>query len=505
MTQFNTIGFAICGVSSPTLYNIRTALAVLALSLTTSVMLRAQLTIRVSGVPANTPQGATLYASGNFNSWNPADASRQFTNHGNGKYSITLYPSPGVVEFKVTRGSWATSEANTLGMFQPNHQVTYNGQPKTIEVVVLSWADLFGNTGGGNTGITGPSGGLHVLDDNFFIPELSRSRRIWIYLPPDYGNQPSKRYPVMYMQDGQNLFDAITSDDGSEWQVDEKMDQLFQEGDPGCIIVGIDNGGVHQLNEYSPWVNSTYGGGEGIDYVHFIINSLKPHVDANYRTLADRNHTAIMGSSMGGLISLYALIEYQNIFSKAGVFSPSIWFAGTEMQEHIQNVGKLNDCRIYLLAGGQEPNYIGQGLESVVEALSTAGFDFDEMHINTPSDGTHQSWFWSREYPLAYQWLFEFDKAQGGSVTSTDDQITELASTTLQVFPNPATTWVRLKGDDLDERLHIAIIGNDGKTVSQHNQQGTDAIYTGNLPKGNYFLRIQRPHGRSEVVQFTAK
>jgi predicted alpha/beta superfamily hydrolase len=501
MTHFNTKSFAKSGGSSPVQhFNVR-ILATIVLSLCV-YLASAQLTIRVSGVPANTPQSAALYLAGNFNNWNPADANRQLTSLGNGKYSITIQPANGIVEFKVTRGSWATAEANTLGMFQPNHQVTYNGQAKTIEVVVLSWADLFGSNGNnGGNGLNGPTGGLHVMDDNFFIPELARSRRIWIYLPPDYGNNPSKRYPVMYMQDGQNLFDAGTSDSGTEWNVDENMDQLFQEGDPGCIVVGIDNGGVHQLDEYCPWVNTTYGGGEGIDYVHFIVNSLKPHVDANFRTLADRDHTGIMGSSMGGLISLYALIEHQDVFSKAGVFSPSVWFSGTEMQEHIQNTGKLSDVRIFLLAGGQEPNYISQGLETVVEALYSAGFGLDEVHIHTPSDGTHQNWFWGREYPGAYEWLFEFDKAQGGSVSSAEEEL-EVADTRLTVYPNPATTWVRLQGEDLEQDVQVSIIANDGRVLTQNKQHGTNAIYTGDLPRGNYFLRIVRPHGISETLQF---
>jgi predicted alpha/beta superfamily hydrolase len=467
------------------------------LVLLTSAIGSAQLTIKVSSTPDNTPDNATLYAAGTFNNWNPADPARQLTALGNGKYTITLNPAPGVVEFKFTRGNWETSEANTLGMFQPNHQVTYNGQPKTIEVVVLSWADMFG--GGGGPGLNGPNGGVHIIDNDFYVPELARSRRIWIYLPPDYGTNPNKHYPVLYMQDGQNLFDSATSLNGQEWDIDGSMDQLFEEGDPGCIVVGIDNGGVHRVDEYSPWANPAFGGGEGVDYVHFIVNHLKPHVDANYRTLPDRNHTGIMGSSMGGLISMYALIEYQNVFSKAGVFSPAFWFADDKVIQHIQNAGKVSDVRVFFLAGGQEPTYVANDVEEVVETMLSVGFSLDEIHLATPSDGEHMEWFWAREYPIAYEWLFKFDQAVGGGAVSSDEAILE--STTLQVYPNPATDWVRLKGDALDQEINLQIIGTDGRTWKNTTQQGQQAIWTGDLPRGAYFVHVHRVHGRTETLR----
>ena len=90
-----------------------------------------------------------------------------------------------------------------------------------------------------------------------------------------------------------------------------------------CIVVGIDNGGADRLNEYSPWVNAQYGGGQGDEYIEFLVSTLKPYIDANYRTLPGRNTTGIMGSSMGGLISMYGFSERQDIFAKAGMFSPA--------------------------------------------------------------------------------------------------------------------------------------------------------------------------------------
>lgn len=455
-----------------------------------SVVLSAQLTIKVTAVPMNTPAGAEIYTAGSFNNWNPADPARKLMPVGPGKYIITLNPAPGQVEFKFTRGSWETVEGNIGGLEQPSHKVFYNGQPKTVEVVILSWPDLMG----GGTGLGPVDGVVNILDEDFYIPQLARSRRIWTYLPPNYGANPNKRYPVLYMQDGQNLFDANSSYAG-EWEIDEAMNALAQGGDPGCIIVGIDNGGTHRVDEYSPWVNPAYGGGEGVDYVNFIVSTLKPYIDNNYFTLSDRNHTGIMGSSMGGLISMYAVIEHQDVFSKAGVFSPAFWFNGNKSVEHILNTGKLNDVRVFFLAGGQEPPYIGNDVEEVVEAMLTVGFTLDEINVATPTDGQHSEWFWSREFPAAYSWLFEHDQASVDSHEVAGNNIK------MQVFPNPATDWIRLSGNDLNQELEIRIMDTNGKTLISDVQYGDEAIWTGDLPRGAYIVSITDEDGNNNALK----
>jgi metallo-beta-lactamase class B len=139
---------------------------------------------------------------------------------------------------------------------------------------------------------------VSILDTAFAMPQLERTRRIWLYLPPGYAAS-TRRYPVLYMHDGQNLFDAATSFAG-EWGVDETLDSLHALGDPGVIVVGIDNGRMKRMDEYTPWHNTRYGGGEGDAYVDFLTQTLKPYVDAHYRTLAERVHTGVAGSSMGG-------------------------------------------------------------------------------------------------------------------------------------------------------------------------------------------------------------
>ena len=166
-------------------------------------------------------------------------------------------------------------------------------------------------------------GNLKVLD-SLYSPQLDNQRDIFVYLPPSYASS-DRHFPVLYMHDGQNLFDAETSFAG-EWQVDESMELLSEEGIE-AIVVGIPNAGNDRLDEYSPFAMSNLGGGKGDSYLEFIVQTLKPLIDVDFRTLPDRENTSILGSSMGGLISLYAFFRYPNIFGAAGAMSPAFWFA----------------------------------------------------------------------------------------------------------------------------------------------------------------------------------
>lgn len=443
---------------------------------------KGQLTINVTSIPFNTPAGANIHVAGTFNNWNPSDASNILSNNGSGLYQITLMPASGEVKFKFTRGSWATVEGNANGGFLPDRVINYSGQPTTVNLTILSWEDLGGGSG---TGTAAPN--VLLLDEDFYIPQLDRYRRVWIYLPPDY-QTTSKKYPVLYMHDGQNLFDQNTSAFG-EWEVDESLNELHAQGDWGCIVVGIDNGEQYRLDEYSPWFNPQYGGGEGDEYVSFIINTLKPFVDANYRTLPGRLTTAIAGSSMGGLISMYALSERQDIFSKAGVFSPAFWFAGNESANHVSNHTKQGPARVYFLAGadeennGNQSNYVVEDMQAVANAMTTAGFGPTEKSFQVIPDGKHSEWFWAREFPDAYKWLFA-DFTTGLLDFQQDLQ-------TLQVFPNPSQTWVHFSGPAKEKDLEIQVIGLDGTVHKLTTIAAGSSFWSGDLPSGIYLIKAR--------------
>ncbi len=183
------------------------------------------------------------------------------------------------------------------------------------------------------------------------MPGLDRTRQIRVYVPPGYATS-GKRYPVLYMHDGQNLFDDATAYAG-EWHVDETMNALSRSGKLELIVVGIDNGKEKRMTELNPWPNPRFGAAEGKQYMDFVVKVLKPLIDKQYRTKADRANTAIMGSSIGGLISHYAIVQYPEVFSKAGIFSPAYWTAGPSF-DYFAAKPAAGDARLYFLMGEKE-------------------------------------------------------------------------------------------------------------------------------------------------------
>jgi len=360
-------------------------------------IVKSQLTIRVVSVPPTTLPEDKIFIAGTMNNWNPGLSNYELIKSSDGIYSITFTPLPGTVKFKFTRGSWDKVEGSALGTFIADRSTTYSGAPKTLDLTIAGWEGI-------NITPSTASAQVKVLSDTFYIPQLNRRRRIWLYLPKDYQNS-NLSYPVLYMHDGQNLFDKKTSFSG-EWGIDEALDSMYLKGDKGCIVVGIENGGAERLNEYSPWINSQYGGGQGDEYIDFIANTLKPYIDKHFRTLSDADNTGIMGSSMGGLISMYAGIEYPNIFGKIGAFSSSFWFS-SDSYKQVTTDGVKPVSYIYLIAGAKEGgNQVGD-LEKMYQTLLNAGAHNDQLLKLIHTDGQHSEWYWKREFPQAFKWLFE--------------------------------------------------------------------------------------------------
>ena len=238
------------------------------------------------------------------------------------------------------------------------------------------------------------------MDTAFYIPQLDRKRRIWIYLPKGYANA-KRSYPVIYMQDGQNLFNEQTAPFG-EWGVDEALDTMMQKTGKEAIIVGIDHGGDKRLNEYNPYDNAKYGKGEGAKYLDFLVLTLKPYIDKKYRTLKDSSNTYIAGSSMGGLISTYAIIKYPGVFGGAGVFSPAFWLAPS-MFEEVDKAKWSGQKKLFFYAGGKESNSMIPDMERMVEAIKRKG----SYKIKTVEDplGKHNEAKWREEFPEFYNFI----------------------------------------------------------------------------------------------------
>ncbi len=242
--------------------------------------------------------------------------------------------------------------------------------------------------------------GVHVLAP-MTLPGLERERTIRIYLPPGY-EASDRRYPVLYMHDGQNLFDDATSYVG-EWGVDEALDALAAEG-LEIIVVGIDHGGEKRFNELSPWSNPRFGAGENALYTAFIVDVLKPHVDAHYRTRPEREHTGIMGSSMGGVASHYALYAYGGTFSKAGIFSPAYW-TGPAVEPWTDAAVLHRDARVYMNMGEKEGGDMTRPF-GVMSALVRADVAPERFHAEVVPGAEHNEGFWRGEFPAAVRFLF---------------------------------------------------------------------------------------------------
>lgn len=248
------------------------------------------------------------------------------------------------------------------------------------------------------------SANVTILKKEFIIAGLNENtRRVWVYLPPNY-NETTKNYAVIYMHDGQNLFDNITSFIG-EWEIDETLNNLYKKTGKSFIVVGIENGGKNRIAEYTPYKNEKYGGGKGDIYITFLANELKPYIDKNYRTKKDAKNTAIIGSSLGGLISFYGGLKYPDVFGKIGALSPSFWFSD-KIDDFAKRNATQKKSKIYLLAGEKESETMVSDTKKMSKLLSDNGFPFENIKTKIVKNGTHSESFWKAEFLESITFLF---------------------------------------------------------------------------------------------------
>jgi predicted alpha/beta superfamily hydrolase len=363
-----------------------------------SVFSKAQYTVRIIVNKVAAKANDVIYIAGNFNDWKPSDINTKLKPFGGGRLVIVFNNvASGPFEFKFTRGDWSKVETTAKGEEIENRTAIINGDT-SFEVSIVGWKDDFPDKPKPNTA----SANVHLLDSAFFIPQLNRYRRIWIYLPASYQKEKNKSYPVLYMHDGQNLFNEQTAGFGMEWGVDECLDTLTTQLNKECIVVGIDNNSTKRMNEYNPYDNDKYGKGEGKQYLDFIANTLKPFIDKNYRTLKDANHTFIAGSSMGGLISLYALIAYPNVFGGAGIFSPSFWIA-PQLYTDVASAKWQKNFQIYFYTGQKESNTMVRDMQKMFNIIKQK--NCCRLEDVTFPLGQHNEKYWRDEFDDFYRWL----------------------------------------------------------------------------------------------------
>jgi predicted alpha/beta superfamily hydrolase len=242
---------------------------------------------------------------------------------------------------------------------------------------------------------------------------LGNSRRVWAYLPPSYDENPTARYPVLYMHDGQNLFDASRAAFGTEWGVDETLDAAADGDGLGervreIIVVAPENAGAARIDEYTPsYDRSERAGGRGGLYLRFLVEELKPRVDAMLRTHPEREATGVMGSSLGGLISAYAALWHADTFGLIGEMSPSTWWNDAALVDDVTAAANATPrpVRIYVDCGQPGDDYANT--KDLVAAYQATGWVEGQtfLHVYAPN-AQHTESAWAKRLPAALRFLF---------------------------------------------------------------------------------------------------
>jgi predicted alpha/beta superfamily hydrolase len=252
---------------------------------------------------------------------------------------------------------------------------------------------------------------LHKNLQSRFIEE---DRDVIVYLPPDYNSAADRRYPVLYLHDGQNLFDAATAFAGNEWGLDELAEELISKNEiEPVIIVGIYNTGPKRMAEYTHVRDRRGRGGRAKRYAKLIVEDLKPFIDSEYRTLPDTNNTALGGSSLGGLVTLYLGLHYPGVFGKLIVMSPSVWWANRAILREVRSLKKKLPQKIWLDIGtceGSNPEYCVQDARMLRDALIAKGWKLDDDFRFLEDEGAaHNEKAWGFRMRDALKFMFPPD------------------------------------------------------------------------------------------------
>ena len=315
-------------------------------------------------VPPTTPQGSQIFIAGNstpLGDWNPGEVLMESVDDSTWSFGFRV-PEGAVVEFKITRGSW-----DRQAMFEENEipdNIRFTAREETLIVVrPFTWKDIAFASGEGITGTV-------KYHTNLKGEGLNYARDVAVWLPPSYERESSKRYPVLYMHDGQNVFDPSTSYTGYDWHVDEIADSLIRSADMEEIIVAAVYNSPDRTAEYS---DSRLGRA----YASFVAGELKTLIDTTYRTKRDARNTAVMGSSMGGLISFLFVWWHPGVFSKAGCLSSAFAFGDDMILEEVEKYGGARKAvRVYLDCGTVDLEaHLKPGSDRMSGLLAAKGYE----------------------------------------------------------------------------------------------------------------------------------
>ncbi len=335
-----------------------------------------------------------VFVTGNqtaLGDWNPGLISLDKINDSTWNKTF-IFPVNSALEFKFTKGSWGKEALDQDGKI-PKNIILNVVKDTNITYRITNWSDTRPKVSGKITG--------NVKYHPSFKGKNILPHDIVVWLPPSYDSIPNKKYPVLYMHDGQNIFDPSTSSFGVDWQIDETADSLIKtKSIEEIIVIGI-------YNTYKRRVEYTHTD-TGYAYMKFIVNELKPFIDCTYHTLPDRENTAVGGSSLGGLISFMMLWEYSDIFSKAACLSPAFKIESTYNLDFVYPVknyaGPKKDIKIYVYNGGVGlEEELQPGIDEMLAALKDKGYELDkDMLWIKDNSAEHNEAAWAKR---VYQFL----------------------------------------------------------------------------------------------------
>lgn len=338
-----------------------------------------------------------VYISGNFNNWHTQDKSFMMEQIASNLYQFEFNPDfdyPEELLYKFTKGDWSEVEIDAQGNRTENRSTKKHSgiQNEFVARWRKNWLPFKPNY----------LPQVLLISDEFEIPQLNKTRKIWALLPHDY-DKSDERYPVMYLQDAQNLFNEDAP--YGNWEIDKKLAVMAEYKIGKIIIIAIEHAEEDRIKEYNVG-KTVLGKGQGKKYIRFVTETLKPFVDSNFRTKKEREFTGIGGSSMGGLISVFCGLMYPEIYGKLMIFSPSLWVVPKlTIDSDNENA---EDTKIYLYAGGEESETMIEHVKSFKKNMIASEFVKDKMKINLSinMEGKHNETYWSDEFPKAIEWLF---------------------------------------------------------------------------------------------------
>ncbi|MBN8706377.1 MAG: histidine kinase [Bacteroidetes bacterium] len=357
------------------------------------------LTVKVI-VPAGTPDSSEVYITGNreqLGFWNPSKV--KMVKESDSIWVFTgSFKSGDTLEFKITRGNWNSQAMETAGIMPGNTRIILDSDKKVV-IRFQTWSDIWFASHSGIVGEVNYYRGLKGEGLNF-------PKDVIVWLPSSYKENKTKRYPVLYMHDGQNVFDPATSFNGTEWRIDEVADSLAKAGIIEEIIVVALSNSADRTAEYSDTEL-------GKAYLNFVTDKIKPMIDSTYRTLKGPESTAVMGSSMGGLSSFLFVWWRPDVFGMAGCLSSAFLIEDYKIIKEVDTFeGERKNFRVYMDDGTEGlENQLRPGYDQMLNLLKTKGYqDSTEVMGYIDEGAEHTERAWSRRVWRPLEFMFGVKK-----------------------------------------------------------------------------------------------